>query len=211
MHSETPSDQLQAKRRVALLAVERLLRVCGGHEPDEWLSHYKMLFDALKGERDGDAIKAAQVLSRLDSSAIPEWVASERLAEDVRKSIAHLRTHIVYGDQRPPPILEPDDPDLEAEGTRIQRRENELAKEGIYPGLPVIGLPVSELTSALSLIESTDQLIDKRVMSLRVQKDGSILVNTGEQISGLAGAGTNVVLKKTGGNWVVAHLRGWIS
>jgi hypothetical protein len=176
-----PSESLCAKRRVAVLAVARLLRVCAGHEPEEWLCYYKKLYDALQGERDEDAVQLNREFQTADSCAVPKWVASVRLAADVRKTIARLRTHMRYGDQRSPLTLDLDDPNIEAEGTREQQQERELARQGIHPGLPVIGLAVNQLLLALSVIESMESSVDKRVMSITVQKDGSLFVNTGEQ------------------------------
>ncbi len=208
MLPETPAEQLHAKRKVAILAVDRLLRVCVKYESDEWLCHYKELFDALQEERDEAAIR---LLQSIDSNAVPTWVASARLAEQVRKTIARLRTHIMYGDQRPPLTLDPDDPDIEAEGTNEQQLEKRLAELGIHPGFPVIGLPVSELVLALSLIESTESSVDKRILSIRVQKDGSIFVNTGEEMGSLAGGGNSFVLKKKSGQWVILQQIYWTS
>jgi hypothetical protein len=145
------------------------------------------------------------------SSGLPKWVVSERLAEDVRKTIALLRTHILYGDQRLPLTLAPEDPDLEAEGTREQQQQEQLAEQGIHRGLPIIGLPVSQLALALSAIESTTSLVDKRIMSIKVQKDDSILVSTGEQVGPEAGGGNILVLKRINGHWVITHESRWLS
>jgi hypothetical protein len=211
MHPTTPSEQLHAKREVALQTVARLLRVCGPHEPEAWLAHYEELYVALRDGRDEDAFGIVQEGRRVDSSGVPKWLASGRLAEDVRQAVARLRTHVRYGDQRPPLTLSPNDPDIEAEGAREQQLEKQLAGQGIHPGLPIVGLPVSQLVQALAAIESAKSPADKRVMSVRVQKDGSLLVNTGEQVGPLAGGGNILVLKRMEGRWVMTHQGEWVS
>jgi hypothetical protein len=123
------SEQLRA---VAISAVEKLLRVCADHESGAWLSNYRRIHEALQRQRDEEAIRfEGQAQLQFPSGAQldhPRWVVSERLAEDFRKTIARLRTHLMYDDQRPPLTVSKEVPDIEAEGTREQRSQERAAQ-----------------------------------------------------------------------------------
>lgn len=128
----TPSEQLGTRRAVAIRAVEKLLRVCADHENEAWLSNYRKIHEALSRKCDEEAIgveREAQLQFPCGAQLEhPRWVVSERLAEDVRKTIACLRTHLMYGDQRPPLTVSEEVPDIEAEGTREQRFQDFAAR-----------------------------------------------------------------------------------
>src|SRR5262249_45627319 len=110
----------------AIQAVARLLRVTSDHEDEEWTEGYSELLDALRAGRDEEAIALGETIaerSPKDPSGEfrlqPRWVVSESLAEDVRKTLTRLRTHLRWGDQRPLIILDEQDPEITSGGTRL--------------------------------------------------------------------------------------------
>src|SRR5438309_2135031 len=98
MASNSPT--LQERRQNAIQAVERLLRVTTDYEDEDWTESYRLLLDALRAERDEDAIDLGKTIESETpedpSSGFrlqPRWVVSEGLAEDVRRTLTRLRTH----------------------------------------------------------------------------------------------------------------------
>jgi hypothetical protein len=119
------SVTLEERRQNAIQAVERLLRLTTNHEEEDWTAVYRETLYALRAGRDEDAIALGATIeerSPKDRSGKfrlqPRWVVSENLAEDVRKTLTRLRTHLRWGDQRPPIILDEQDPEITSGGTR---------------------------------------------------------------------------------------------
>src|SRR5262249_51242524 len=118
----TDPAKLRARRQVAIEAVEKLLHITSDQESVTWVNCYVEILRALKEERDEDAIATeCQVRSQFPPGGQfehPKWVVSEHLAEDVRKTVARLRTHLLYGDERPVLIIDVASPDITSKGTR---------------------------------------------------------------------------------------------
>jgi len=117
-------DLLEAKRQVAVRAVERLLAACQRYEQPRWLNRYREVLNYLCQSRLQDAIFAECRLKNDSGSEYgnPEWVLSGELVEDVRKAISSIRTHIHYGDRRNPLNLRYEPADVESKGTIEQER-----------------------------------------------------------------------------------------
>jgi hypothetical protein len=116
---------LEQKRQNAIQAVERLLRVTTDHEDEDWTEGYREILEALWAERDEEAIALGETIAsrapKDPSSEFrlqPRWVVAETLAEDVRKTLTRLRTHLRWGDQRPLIVLGAEDPEITSGGTR---------------------------------------------------------------------------------------------
>jgi hypothetical protein len=78
-------------------------------------------------------------------------------------------------------------------------------------GPPHIGIPLSEVHAALSVIENVAQIRDKRIMSFSVRNNGMVLVKTGEQSGACSGGGYIVLLKPTPEGWRIAEWDQWVS
>jgi hypothetical protein len=115
----------EQKRQNVIQTVERLLRVTTDHEDEDWTEGYQQILEALWAECDEDAIALGETIaSRVPTDLSsgfrlqPRWVVSETLAEDVRKTLTRLRTHLRWGDQRPLIVLGEEDPEITSGGTR---------------------------------------------------------------------------------------------
>jgi hypothetical protein len=78
-------------------------------------------------------------------------------------------------------------------------------------GPPHIGISLSDLYTALSLIETHTEIRDKRIMSLSVRNNGMVLVKTGEQSGACSGGGYYVVLERTSDAWRILEWNQWCS
>ncbi len=79
------------------------------------------------------------------------------------------------------------------------------------PYWPIFGLPLSDWLAALRAIEPVLPRIDSRIMEVRVLKDGSLAVTTGEVLGGLNGRGHRLLVRKGEGGWEVADIVEWAS
>jgi hypothetical protein len=134
MEADAPS--LPERRRNAIQAVERLLRMTADHEDADWMARYQQILDALTEERDEDALAMAASIPReipkepkTGFPLQPRWVVSEGLAEHVQNTLTRLRIHVRYGDKRP--LIVPEEPNLEikSKGTRRELREAERRRD----------------------------------------------------------------------------------
>jgi hypothetical protein len=66
------------------------------------------------------------------------------------------------------------------------------------------GLAIAELIAALEILAGTPGVRDKRVLSLRLHREGILYVRTGE-----AGGGYRLAMEKSEGAWRVAELARW--
>jgi hypothetical protein len=78
-------------------------------------------------------------------------------------------------------------------------------------GPPHIGISLSEVHAALSLVEKLGQIRDKRIMSFSVRNSGMVLVKTGEQSGACSGGGYIVLLERTPKGWRVVEWTQWVS
>jgi len=78
-------------------------------------------------------------------------------------------------------------------------------------GPPHIGISLSEVQAALSLVEKLGQIRDKRIMSFSVRNNGMVLVKTGEQSGACSAGGYIVLLARTSKGWSVAEWTQWCS
>ncbi len=76
---------------------------------------------------------------------------------------------------------------------------------------PMIGLDAAELTAALVLVAQSPQITEKRVLSVAVQAEGFLLVQTGEQRSPRSGSGQVVLLGRNGDGWQIVETSAWRS
>jgi hypothetical protein len=79
------------------------------------------------------------------------------------------------------------------------------------PYWPIVGLPLSEWQAALTVIEKVLPQIDNRLIEVRLQKDGSLVVRTGELMGGLNGHGHQLLLRNGEGEWKVEEIVEWAS
>jgi hypothetical protein len=119
---------LEAKRQVAMRAVERLLAACQQYEQPLWLSRYREVLHCLRQGCLQDAIFAECRLKNDSGSqyGAPEWVLSGALAEDVQKAISSIRTHIHYGDKQAPLNISCEPAEVGSGGTIEQERARHL-------------------------------------------------------------------------------------
>jgi hypothetical protein len=66
------------------------------------------------------------------------------------------------------------------------------------------GLAIAELIAALEILAATPGVRDKRVLSLRLHREGILYVRTGE-----ASGGYRLAMEKSEGAWRVAELAKW--
>ena len=133
---ESGSPTLAERRKNAIQAVERLLRVADGHEDADWIEGYQRILDALEAERDEEAFAIAEGLDyqiptepgtgfRLQ----PRWVVSQDLAEHARSTLTRLRIHVRYGDRRPLIVPDEPNPDITSKGKRREVWEAERSRD----------------------------------------------------------------------------------
>jgi hypothetical protein len=121
------TEKLAAKVEVAIEAVERLLRICEGHEPDTWTARYSLILTALRQGRYQAAIAEESKLVKRPPGVhrydYPCWVVSEQLAKQVEQVVSRIRTDIWFGDQRAAIVLPAAPDSVDVEGTRRERAD----------------------------------------------------------------------------------------
>jgi hypothetical protein len=115
------SSTLEAKRQVAILAVQRLLATCWEHERKTFLNRYVDVLNALHQGCLQDAIDVEREWPKCtrtcDESLEPVWVISRELAKEVHQAVVRIRTHIDWGDGREPLNLPTEPIDVRSKGT----------------------------------------------------------------------------------------------
>jgi hypothetical protein len=82
-----------------------------------------------------------------------------------------------------------------------------IPEEYLKPGPPPNeGLSLEEVIAAMRVLDSAQEVSDKRVLALRVHQTGAVLVRTGLRIGG-----SDVVLQKRAGEWVITDHGRWFS
>ena len=121
------TEKLAAKVEVAIQAVERLLRICQGHEPETWTARYSFILTALREGRYQAAIAEESKLVKRPPGVhrydYPRWVVSERLAKQVEEIVSRIRTDIWFGDQRAALVLPAAPDSVHGDVTRWERSE----------------------------------------------------------------------------------------
>jgi hypothetical protein len=121
------TEKLAAKVEVAIRAVERLLRICEGHEPETWIARYPIILAALREGRYQAAIAEESKLVKRPPGVhrydYPRWVISEQLAKQVEQVVSRIRTDIWFGDQRAALVLPAAPDSVEIDETRRERAE----------------------------------------------------------------------------------------
>lgn len=80
------------------------------------------------------------------------------------------------------------------------------------PSLYVIGnLPPAEIAAIRHVVETTNQLREKRLLSIRVISPDEVEVETGEIRGPLDGGGQTATLKKANGVWTITGVGYWMS
>ena len=82
---------------------------------------------------------------------------------------------------------------------------------GESPYWPVDGLPLAEWLAALRAIEPLVGEIDNRLLAADLEKDGTLLVRTGESRGPLAGRGQKLRLLKGEDGRAVVEILWWKS
>lgn len=86
-----------------------------------------------------------------------------------------------------------------------------VARGGPQSRFPMLGLDPAELTAALALIASEPQISDRRVLSLTVQAEGFLLVQTGAQQSPRTGSGQVILMHRAPDGWQILETSSWQS
>jgi len=78
--------------------------------------------------------------------------------------------------------------------------------------IPYAGLDAESISGALSAINASDEIGDKRVVSLMARDDGRVFVKTGEMRGALSGGGQiAIVERQPNGSWHVTETNIWAS
>ncbi len=82
-----------------------------------------------------------------------------------------------------------------------------IPEEYLKPGPPPYeGLAPDELIEVMRVLDSAADVSDKRILALRIHHTGAVLVRTGLRIGG-----SDVVLQKRDGLWVITDHGRWFS
>jgi hypothetical protein len=74
------------------------------------------------------------------------------------------------------------------------------------------GLDTEDFIAAMQVIEQSEEVPDKRILSCRVAYPGDVLlVTTGKGHGGCFGGGFTVLLERGASGWRIAEVEGWRS
>lgn len=86
-----------------------------------------------------------------------------------------------------------------------------VARGGPQSRFPMLGLDPAELIAALALVSTAPQIQERRVLSVTVQADGFLLIQTGEQQSPRTGGGQVILMHRGPGGWQILETTSWQS
>lgn len=78
--------------------------------------------------------------------------------------------------------------------------------------MPYSGMTPDDLHCIASLVNESDLVHDKRILSLSGRADGFVVVRTGEMLGELSGGGLHVIAQRNSEcQWIITEVQIWAS
>jgi hypothetical protein len=82
-------------------------------------------------------------------------------------------------------------------------------KDFLRPRFPLVGVGISDLVAALTLLASANEVGKKQILKVEARQDGHLLIQTGKLLGQRAGCGQEVLLRQSPNGWQIVEVGHW--